>query len=224
LRDTVSKNSFLLETWRLSDYEAWFADMAREGLLVKEMLRSKVRFTPGTPQELQYRLLDCSRKDKKREILRCENRGWTLVNVFESYWQRRSRSLLILSAPPHIPPLKMDVREKAAVEQRMQNTIWNRGVILLLLLLATVTYAAHTETDKLYPRLWLIFFTVIIVALFVQIITMFSAWRRWKDPQVSSLPPNWRTRRRIGFIATLSLIGAWLLLMVVPLLTAFGGR
>jgi hypothetical protein len=58
-----------MEKWQVREYEAWFADMAREGLLVTDVATNKIHFREANPQELQYRLLDC-RKAEEDEVVR----------------------------------------------------------------------------------------------------------------------------------------------------------
>lgn len=209
----------------MSAYETWFADMSWEGLLVTEVAADKVRFTRAEPQVLQYRMLDCPKGDQEQKIRRCVKKGWKLVCVYTSAWQRNTSVFLIFSAPREIPPLKMDAQERNLISRRIRSTIWNRIILLLFMTFLTVNYVvSESGVLNVYRILWYGCLGGILLVLLLQLLNVFSCLRRWKNPQIGPLSSDWRRQRRQGRFFFTALLVLWLLLLVTFLTASYRDR
>jgi hypothetical protein len=206
-----------MEKWRLDAYEAWFSDMAREGLLVQELLDDKVRFVAGEPQEAAYRLLGCANVDRDQAIRRSAKRGWELVCVYQSRWQKKSRALLVLRAKPGASALKMSPEERDEISRRIQTSSWNRFILIMSLVFLMVIYDRSAGLSGLSEIIWLSFTGGVILLLCAQAAAIFRALRRWKDPASPQVTPSWRRQRLYGKIFIAALGALWLGLFTVIL-------
>lgn len=165
--------------------ESWLQDMAKEGLLLDTRSpfgTAFLRFIPGTPQTLRYRLEPKPKgadpgdpPAEAREL--AQEYGWAFVCPFHDFYIYRT-------AQPDAPEMNTDLAVQAASLKRLKRQLVFHLLLQLWIIGDTLLnfgrepYRYIVTFGAIYAALFLLFFVGVLVYDLLRIVSIFRLQRR----------------------------------------------